>query len=302
MASNALLPFHSVRPGASGVRFTRIDGRIYLSVRDFIIAVCNQTDNHARMTWSRLPCDVKNEVATFCCDFKFPGRGQQDQPVIRIKGALLLLNYLPGQIAKQFRAAFTEILTRYFAGDATLHDEIEANASSANPLHVLAREELAADRADELDFDRPRKRVKAAEATKACSAVLHAQNATGAIYAIKNNAVNQTILGFKGTTRKFKKDQGIPDRQSCRDIMTAAQLAMATAMEISIKCLSHKRQQMLKRTLEHQETKAVVTEVCDPFAVLCAKIGIHEQSIAPALKVASARKTLEAAQPALPAV
>ena len=38
------------------------------------------------------------------------------------------------------------ILTRYLACDASMHEELEANAASSTPLNVLAREEFGSKR------------------------------------------------------------------------------------------------------------------------------------------------------------
>ena len=82
------------------------------------------------------------EVATFCGNFKFPGQGQKTQPVITLKGALKLIEWLPGENAKNYRGQAVEILTRYLAGDASMHKELEANAAFTSPINVLASESV----------------------------------------------------------------------------------------------------------------------------------------------------------------
>jgi hypothetical protein len=49
------------------------------------------------------------------------------QDVIQLQGAIKLINWLPGDNAKDFRGKASEVLTRYFAGDMTLIEEIETN-------------------------------------------------------------------------------------------------------------------------------------------------------------------------------
>ena len=52
---------------------------------------------------------------------------------------------LPGEIAKGVRKQFADIITRYAAGDKTLHAEIDANAESNSPIPQMARASLAAE-------------------------------------------------------------------------------------------------------------------------------------------------------------
>ena len=49
--SQALL-FHEIDP-AGEVRFTNIDGKNYMSVRDAIMVVCKKTSKGASQTWIR---------------------------------------------------------------------------------------------------------------------------------------------------------------------------------------------------------------------------------------------------------
>ena len=52
---------------------------------------------------------------------------------------------LPGRMAMEIRQAFADIILRYFAGDASLGPEIEANAASDHPIHRAARAALDED-------------------------------------------------------------------------------------------------------------------------------------------------------------
>ena len=86
-----------------------------------------------------------SELGTLCSNFKFPGRGQQEQPVITFPGAIKLLMFLPGEKAKSHRSSMVSVLTRYFAGDPSLLREIEANAVSESPVAQMARASLASE-------------------------------------------------------------------------------------------------------------------------------------------------------------
>ena len=136
-----IMEFGELIPNAS-VRFTVIDGVQYLSIRDLIMVVCDKDGNQSHEVWRRLSEDNKNELKVFCLRFKFPGRGQQDQPVITFPGAIKLMMLLGGKKAKTFRTQVTEILTKYFAGDKSLLAEIHANAESTLPINQMAREAL----------------------------------------------------------------------------------------------------------------------------------------------------------------
>jgi hypothetical protein len=48
--------------------------------------------------------------------------------------------FLPGDAAKTHRTAMTRILQRYYAGDTSLVEEIEANATATHPINQMARD------------------------------------------------------------------------------------------------------------------------------------------------------------------
>ena len=153
--SMATIPFDEIVPGAT-VRPATIDGLQYLSVRDVLMYLCDKTAKRANEKWDRLSDEVKNELAAFCGKFQFPGRGNRPELVITFKGALKLAMLVSGEKAAQHRAAMVTILSRYYAGDDSLTDEIEANAVSASPVAEMARNALAAEGALENPKKRPR--------------------------------------------------------------------------------------------------------------------------------------------------
>ena len=75
---------------------------------------------------------------------KLPGKGNLTTKTLHYLDAVKLVMVLPGNAAKETRAKFANIITRYFAGDASLHSEIDANATSKNPICTMAREALHA--------------------------------------------------------------------------------------------------------------------------------------------------------------
>ena len=143
--ATTIIPFHELVPGSEGVRFTTVEGIPYMSVRDIIMVVCKKDSKRASETWINLSETYKNELSEFLGNFgnfQFPGRGQSPQPVITLPGALKLVMWLPGNMAKDFRTKACEILNRYIAGDASLVAEINANAVSTAPINEMARASL----------------------------------------------------------------------------------------------------------------------------------------------------------------
>jgi hypothetical protein len=128
MKSQALqtIQLDEISPGAR-IRFTVINDVQYLSVRDFIICVCNKNQNDAGEVWRKLSLDAKNKVKHLVLEFQFPGRGQSPQPVITFQGSIKLIMFLPGKRVKQCRSQITEIISRYLDGDVSMCDEIKHN-------------------------------------------------------------------------------------------------------------------------------------------------------------------------------
>ena len=139
----SVIPFDDIVNGAT-VRVVKLDDVQYLSIRDVIMCVCEKENKQASQIWDRLSEDQKTEVLTFVTNHKFPGPGQKEQPVITFQGAMKLLMILPGEKAKKHRSAMAGILHRYYAGDGSLVEEIEVNATSTNALAQLARGSLVA--------------------------------------------------------------------------------------------------------------------------------------------------------------
>jgi len=157
-----LIPFAELTGAADSVRFTSIKGKTYMSITDIVMIVRKQlnTGAHTQDTkdvqkktrkdatdaWLGIPDYLKEEVSGDIKYFQFPGQGQKLQEVITLKGALKMVEWIPGDTAKVYRGKVSEILMRYLAGDASMHEELEANAASTSPINVLAREEVGSKR------------------------------------------------------------------------------------------------------------------------------------------------------------
>jgi len=70
---------------------------------------------------------------------KTPGSGNAHTKLLSFDNAIELIMVLPGKIAKQIRTQFADIIRRYLAGDATLAEDIEANAAADEPIQNAAR-------------------------------------------------------------------------------------------------------------------------------------------------------------------
>ena len=138
------IPFDEIVAGATA-RLAVIDGVQYLSIRDVIMHMCDLSSIRANEKWRLLPDEVKNEVAEFLGNFKFPGKGNKFEPVITFKGALKLVMLVSGQKATLYRSAMVSILQRYYAGDGSLLEEVGANSQSTAPIQqmVIACDEFS---------------------------------------------------------------------------------------------------------------------------------------------------------------
>ena len=131
-----VIPFGELIPDAS-VRFTKIDGKYYMSIRDLIMVFCETNNDYACQIWRRIAEERKDEVGTFLLKYQFSGAREKKQAVITFQGALKLIMWLPGDAAKDFRSKTTDILKRYLAGDCTLLKEIIDNKNMGESKSYL---------------------------------------------------------------------------------------------------------------------------------------------------------------------
>ena len=83
--------------------------------------------------------------------------------LLTVDDSIQFIMVLPGQTAKEVRQQFGVIIKRHFAGDQSLHAEIDGNATSSSPIAQLARESLgmpAADSLELVDFKRRREELE----------------------------------------------------------------------------------------------------------------------------------------------
>ena len=138
----SMISLKSILPNAEGVRVANINGMPYMSIRDLIMAICGKNGNDAGEVWRNLSAKCKTIIQAFVLHFQFPGRGQSLQPVITLQGLVKLIAWLPGDLAKEKQNAICDLVTRFLAGDQTLHAAIDENAASTAQLNVMARASL----------------------------------------------------------------------------------------------------------------------------------------------------------------
>ncbi len=118
------------------------------SVFDFINTACGKEigDNYARCVYSRLVSEGsahREVVISLCNDLKFPGKGQRCTPCMTLKGLQQLLLFLGGKVADDYRILVTDTFNRVMAGDRSLIQVIEANATSTAPMQQAFKRSLA---------------------------------------------------------------------------------------------------------------------------------------------------------------
>ena len=121
------IPLDEIAPNAC-VRFTTVDGKCYLSIRDIIMVVSKKDNKRASQTWRDMVSDKKMLVCKLeVTMYQFPGKGQSKTPVITLEGAIELIMCLPGSTANFFRTSMAKIISRYITGDLTLCQEVKEN-------------------------------------------------------------------------------------------------------------------------------------------------------------------------------
>jgi len=139
LSSIQYVALDEITPRATA-RYAIINGIQYLSIRDFIMHICDKDQHDAARIWRQMTLDKISELGQYLSNFQFHGRGQSIQPVITFAGAMKLMMFLPGEKAKRNRSVMARILVGYFSGDPALVREIEANAELNTPLTKMAKD------------------------------------------------------------------------------------------------------------------------------------------------------------------
>lgn len=211
----ALISVDEIVPGAS-VRMCVLDDLQYLCIRDTVMYFGGKKAQAATRTWERLPESRKQEVCTECTSFQFPGQGQVEQPVITFKGALKLIMWIGGEKAKDMRSAMVSILSRYYAGDGSLMDEIEANAQSSAPIPQMARASLAAEAPVQDEFALTHKRkLQELEISRLELDIALAREEVKAKCLANQDTAREHIVKCTESYRKLCEEDEVMDERAC---------------------------------------------------------------------------------------
>ena len=97
-----------------------------VAVYDALQLITGCSAQNCGIVYQRLS-DAFPEVLTNISNFKFPGRGQRDTPVVDAHGIVEIIMVLPGRAAARVRRAAADVMVRYLGGDPGLVEEIAAN-------------------------------------------------------------------------------------------------------------------------------------------------------------------------------
>jgi hypothetical protein len=104
------------------------------------MVVTGKNRNDAGQAIRNLDTDIFSSVNF--TERNLPGKGNAHTKLVGFQNAIELVMVLPGKVAKETRTQFASIIKRYMAGDASLVDEIKANAESDDAINQLARADM----------------------------------------------------------------------------------------------------------------------------------------------------------------
>jgi hypothetical protein len=107
---------------------------IWMSVYDFLEHVAKKKS--PRTALERISASHPEGVQSLLDTFKFPGRGQQDTPIISVRDAVKLLQVTPGDAGNEARTHSSSLMCRYYGGDMSLVPEVTQNAAEQQRLAV----------------------------------------------------------------------------------------------------------------------------------------------------------------------
>jgi hypothetical protein len=106
---------------------------------DLVQVVTGKNSEDAAKALRDLPADLYLPEKISCRSIRLPS-GTKKVKFVTYEDALELVMVLGGKQAKIMKTQFAKTLTRFFAGDSSLAQELRANATSTAPLNALARE------------------------------------------------------------------------------------------------------------------------------------------------------------------
>lgn len=110
----AVVPLFQKQGVPLNVRSVRLNGTVYVHVKDVIQHITGKDSNRSTQLWRELDTD---HLLNFLKCFQFEG---QLQPIITLEGAVSLLMILPDKETKDFRASAVMSLFRFMHADKQL--------------------------------------------------------------------------------------------------------------------------------------------------------------------------------------
>ncbi|GAQ92737.1 hypothetical protein KFL_011150050 [Klebsormidium nitens] len=95
-----------------------------------------------RKTWHDLKKLILDEKLEYS-HHKFAGQGQTETPVTDARGAVKIINFLPGPQAARFRDVCGDIVVRFLEGDASLVEEIREEFGEESLRHDAELQRVA---------------------------------------------------------------------------------------------------------------------------------------------------------------
>jgi hypothetical protein len=250
----------------------RVNQHGQASVIDMIMCVCftgndeklmPNASNAARVYYQRLRTD-NAEVATICCGFKFPGRGQQVTPVAGRNGMIRIIQLLRSKRAAKFRESLAGLMEKYLDADMGLAEDIIDRAVDAR-LTDIERRERQKQEQQQPAVDAEHHRLKSRDSTKSLGAELKTQGAEKEDYRVMNGTVNRAVTGMY--TDKYRGIQvNLKKNEAAREAFTDGMSAMAYLANTMAK------DGMQKGGSMDEQLRAVATKYYD----FSKSIGLHE--------------------------
>ena len=228
MTTTSTISFRELISGSEGVSVTDDAPQLIWAV-DLVMAIKGGTRSHAARDLRDIPDAMFSKQKLVRKNM--PGPGNSNTALVPFEHALELVMVLPGAMAKAFRVKAWDMLKCYLAGDGSLVREIEANAASDAPIHVVARESLKRSGGDlEIDEHSKRLAIELEECSHALQerTVAHQQNIMqiyrtlcpgGIIDDRANILFRDSMLTLMGSRPALENDLN-PEGNWCRGLNT----------------------------------------------------------------------------------
>lgn len=193
----------------------RVTDQGLISAFDLIRVVAGQKNPY--QVWVRLS-EVYPDVLTTCENFKFPGRGQKETPVVSKKTALKILGILPGAVGASYREAAATTLLAYLENPDQLAKAAINRIDDVDKLDDVA-----------ISLAEARNRLKGIESRKSYTSVIQEQGKHE--YWRATDEVYDSMLGLRAKDIKFIATGNIKAKGSARGYLKDSAIAMLETIE-----------------------------------------------------------------------